>query len=148
MRPHYCYFPIIVIFLGGKGEIVIVKCCPLSKCSKNIFSIYIRHCSACKFCGSSSCTAASGKLFDSSLHKLEQVVRCSLQHAASVAKTFLTCDVVVADIKEPEAIPMRKKMSRPSTLIPDSGTSSHFIMHAFTHYTYKWRMHQHIYACT
>eukprot|EP00268_Persea_americana_P020375 TRINITY_DN20575_c0_g1_i9.p1 TRINITY_DN20575_c0_g1~~TRINITY_DN20575_c0_g1_i9.p1 ORF type:complete len:322 (+),score=74.72 TRINITY_DN20575_c0_g1_i9:1036-2001(+) len=51
-----------------------------------------------------------------------KVVRCSLQHAASVAKTFLTCDVVVADIKEPEAIPMRKKMSRPSTLIPDSGT--------------------------
>ena len=34
-----------------------------------------------------------------------QVVRCCLEHAASVAKTFLTCDVVVVDIKEPEAMP-------------------------------------------
>ena len=32
-----------------------------------------------------------------------QVVRCCLEHAASVAKTFLTCDVVVVEIKEPEA---------------------------------------------
>ena len=31
-----------------------------------------------------------------------QVVRCCLEHAASVAKTFLTCDVVVVEIKEPE----------------------------------------------
>lgn len=31
-----------------------------------------------------------------------KVVRCCLEHAASVAKTFLTCDVVVVDIKEPE----------------------------------------------
>lgn len=32
-----------------------------------------------------------------------QVVRCCLEHAASVAKTFLTSDVVVVDIKEPES---------------------------------------------
>jgi len=31
-----------------------------------------------------------------------QVVRCCLEHAASVAKTFLTSDVVVVDIKELE----------------------------------------------
>ena len=31
-----------------------------------------------------------------------QVVRCCLEHAASVAKTFLTSDVVVVEIKEPE----------------------------------------------
>lgn len=30
-----------------------------------------------------------------------QVVRCCLEHASSVAKTFLTSDVVVVDIKEP-----------------------------------------------
>lgn len=35
-----------------------------------------------------------------------QVVRCCIEHAASVAKTFLTSDVVVTDIKEPaEAAP-------------------------------------------
>ena len=31
-----------------------------------------------------------------------QVVRCSLENAASVAKTFLTSDVVVTEIPEPE----------------------------------------------
>lgn len=84
-------------------------------------------------------------IFNRSHYKLEQVVRCSLQHAASVAKTFLTSDVVVADIKELEAIPMRKKISHPSTLIPSSGTSSHFIIHALIHYTCKWWMHRHMY---
>eukprot|EP00249_Psilotum_nudum_P021718 c28219_g1_i1 orf=157-2016(+) len=34
-----------------------------------------------------------------------KVVRCCLEHAASVAKTFLTSDVVVVDIKEPEPVP-------------------------------------------
>ncbi|KAG1354179.1 putative RuBisCO large subunit-binding protein subunit beta, chloroplastic [Cocos nucifera] len=32
-----------------------------------------------------------------------KVVRCCLEHAASVARTFLTSDVVVVDIKEPAA---------------------------------------------
>ena len=32
-----------------------------------------------------------------------KVVRCSLENAASVAKTFLTSDVVVTEIPEPEA---------------------------------------------
>ena len=33
-----------------------------------------------------------------------QVVRCCLEHAASVARTFLTSDAVVVDIKKPESI--------------------------------------------
>ncbi|KAL4185608.1 hypothetical protein AMTRI_Chr10g6820 [Amborella trichopoda] len=35
-----------------------------------------------------------------------KVVRCCLEHAASVAKTFLMSDVVVSEIKEPEAVRM------------------------------------------
>lgn len=34
-----------------------------------------------------------------------KVVRCALENACSVAKTFLTADVVVTDIPEPEAAP-------------------------------------------
>ncbi|KAJ0094207.1 hypothetical protein Patl1_16598 [Pistacia atlantica] len=37
-----------------------------------------------------------------------KVVRCCLEHAASVAKTFLTSDAVVVDIKESETIQRRK----------------------------------------
>lgn len=33
-----------------------------------------------------------------------QVVRCCLEHAASVAKTFLMSDCVVVEIKEPEPV--------------------------------------------
>ncbi|XP_057967064.1 ruBisCO large subunit-binding protein subunit beta, chloroplastic isoform X2 [Malania oleifera] len=33
-----------------------------------------------------------------------KVIRCCLEHAASVARTFLTSDAVVVDIKEPEPI--------------------------------------------
>lgn len=33
-----------------------------------------------------------------------KVVRCCLEHAASVAKIFLTSDVVVTEIKEPEPV--------------------------------------------
>lgn len=50
-----------------------------------------------------------------------KVVRCCLQHAASVAKTFLTSDLVVADINRLEPIPMRKRVPDPSTYIPSSG---------------------------
>lgn len=39
-----------------------------------------------------------------------KVVRCCLEHAASVAKTFLTSDVVVVEIKEPEPAPMVNPM--------------------------------------
>ncbi|KAF3321380.1 Chaperonin 60 subunit beta 1 [Carex littledalei] len=38
------------------------------------------------------------------------VVRCCMEHAASVAKTFLTSDVVVVDIKEPEPAPVGNPM--------------------------------------
>ena len=41
---------------------------------------------------------------------MKQVVRCCLEHAASVARTFLTSDAVVVDIKEPQPFPMRKPM--------------------------------------
>ncbi|TXG56725.1 hypothetical protein EZV62_018038 [Acer yangbiense] len=37
-----------------------------------------------------------------------KVVRCCLEHATSVAKTFLTSDAVVIDIKEEDPIPRRK----------------------------------------
>ncbi|XP_022968509.1 chaperonin 60 subunit beta 4, chloroplastic-like [Cucurbita maxima] len=43
-----------------------------------------------------------------------KVVRCCLEHAASVAKTFLTSDAVVVDMKEPEPFPRR-------TTLPNSG---------------------------
>jgi hypothetical protein len=39
-----------------------------------------------------------------------QVVRCCLEHAASVAKTFLMSDCVVVEIKEPEAVPAGNPM--------------------------------------
>ncbi|PON42223.1 Chaperonin Cpn [Parasponia andersonii] len=40
-----------------------------------------------------------------------KVVRCCLEHAASVAKTFLTSDAVVVDIKE--ALPVRRRPPMP-----------------------------------
>ena len=43
-------------------------------------------------------------------HCQNQVVRCCLEHAASVAKTFLTSDVVVVEIKEPEPVPATNPM--------------------------------------
>ncbi|XP_057477663.1 chaperonin 60 subunit beta 4, chloroplastic-like [Actinidia eriantha] len=39
-----------------------------------------------------------------------KVIRCCLEHGASVARTFLTSDAVVVDIKEPQPFPMRKPM--------------------------------------
>ncbi|XP_011009123.1 PREDICTED: chaperonin 60 subunit beta 4, chloroplastic isoform X3 [Populus euphratica] len=41
---------------------------------------------------------------------INQVVRCCLEHATSVAKTFLTSDAVVVDIRESDPLPMRKRM--------------------------------------
>ena len=38
------------------------------------------------------------------------MVRCCLEHAASVAKTFLMSDVVVVEIKEPEPAPLTNPM--------------------------------------
>ncbi|KAF9617972.1 hypothetical protein IFM89_039265 [Coptis chinensis] len=49
--------------------------------------------------------AATGKYEDlmaAGIIDPTKVVRCCLEHAASVARTFLTSDVVVVDIKEPE----------------------------------------------
>lgn len=48
--------------------------------------------------------------FNTSISLNRQVVRCCLEHAASVAKTFLMSDVVVVDIKEPESVPAGNPM--------------------------------------
>ncbi|XP_030549000.2 chaperonin 60 subunit beta 4, chloroplastic isoform X2 [Rhodamnia argentea] len=53
-----------------------------------------------------------------------KVVRCSLEHAASVATTFLSSDAVVVDIKEVELpvrmpMPIRKPLRKPG--IPQAG---------------------------
>ncbi|MQL90469.1 hypothetical protein Taro_023061 [Colocasia esculenta] len=51
--------------------------------------------------------AATGKYEDlmaAGIIDPTKVVRCCLEHAASVAKTFLTSDVVVVEIKEPEPV--------------------------------------------
>ncbi|KAJ6713519.1 CHAPERONIN 60 SUBUNIT BETA 1 CHLOROPLASTIC [Salix purpurea] len=39
-----------------------------------------------------------------------KVVRCCLEHASSVAKTFLMSDCVVVEIKEPESMPAGSPM--------------------------------------
>ncbi|KAI3786086.1 hypothetical protein L1987_45213 [Smallanthus sonchifolius] len=39
-----------------------------------------------------------------------KVVRCCLEHASSVAKTFITSDAVVVDIKEPQPMPAGNPM--------------------------------------
>ncbi|RZR76252.1 hypothetical protein BHM03_00000917 [Ensete ventricosum] len=57
--------------------------------------------------------AATGKYEDlmaAGIIDPTKVVRCCLEHAASVAKTFLTSDVVVVDIKEPEPVPAGNPM--------------------------------------
>ncbi|XWS11964.1 hypothetical protein CRYUN_Cryun37aG0050100 [Craigia yunnanensis] len=51
--------------------------------------------------------AATGKYEDlmaAGIIDPTKVVRCCLEHAASVARTFLTSDAVVVDIKEPESV--------------------------------------------
>ncbi|CAL1371787.1 unnamed protein product [Linum trigynum] len=49
-----------------------------------------------------------------------KVVRCCLEHSASVAKTFLTSDAVVLDITEKRSLPRTISMpSPPITSIPD-----------------------------
>ncbi|XP_040874166.1 ruBisCO large subunit-binding protein subunit beta, chloroplastic isoform X1 [Glycine max] len=57
--------------------------------------------------------AATGKyedLMSAGIIDPTKVVRCCLEHAASVAKTFLMSDCVVVEIKEPEAIPAGNPM--------------------------------------
>ncbi|TYH70819.1 hypothetical protein ES332_D05G143000v1 [Gossypium tomentosum] len=52
--------------------------------------------------------AATGKYEDlmaAGIIDPTKVVRCCLEHAASVARTFLTSDAVVVDIKKPEPLP-------------------------------------------
>ncbi|PRQ40516.1 putative groEL-like equatorial domain-containing protein [Rosa chinensis] len=47
-----------------------------------------------------------------------KVVRCCLEHAASVAKTFLLSDAVVVEIKELNPIPRRMPRRRPKPPLP------------------------------
>ncbi|GLT91701.1 hypothetical protein SLE2022_095770 [Rubroshorea leprosula] len=53
-----------------------------------------------------------------------KVVRCCVEHAASVAKTFLTADAIVVEMKELKPIPKRKQM--PSQMPMPSLTKSLF----------------------
>lgn len=57
--------------------------------------------------------AATGKyedLMSAGIIDPTKVVRCCLEHAASVAKTFLMSDCVVVEIKEPEVAPVGNPM--------------------------------------
>ncbi|GAA0165935.1 hypothetical protein LIER_21207 [Lithospermum erythrorhizon] len=57
--------------------------------------------------------AATGKyedLMSAGIIDPTKVVRCCLEHASSVAKTFLTSDAVVVEIKEPEPAPAGNPM--------------------------------------
>lgn len=45
------------------------------------------------------------------------MVRCCLEHASSVAKTFLTSDAVVVEIKEPEPIAAGNPMDNSGILV-------------------------------
>nr|XP_043627205.1 ruBisCO large subunit-binding protein subunit beta, chloroplastic [Erigeron canadensis] len=57
--------------------------------------------------------AATGKYEDlmaAGIIDPTKVVRCCLEHASSVAKTFLTSDAVVVEIKEPEPMPAGNPM--------------------------------------
>ncbi|KAG2251533.1 hypothetical protein Bca52824_081669 [Brassica carinata] len=57
--------------------------------------------------------AATGKYEDlmaAGIIDPTKVVRCCLEHAASVAKTFLMSDCVVVEIKEPEPVPVGNPM--------------------------------------
>ncbi|PON95654.1 Chaperone tailless complex polypeptide 1 (TCP-1) [Trema orientale] len=57
--------------------------------------------------------AATGKYEDlmaAGIIDPTKVVRCCLEHASSVAKTFLMSDCVVVEIKEPEPVPAGNPM--------------------------------------
>ncbi|MQL68241.1 hypothetical protein Taro_000501 [Colocasia esculenta] len=65
--------------------------------------------------------AATGKYEDlmaAGIIDPTKVVRCCLEHAASVSKTFLTSDVVVVDIKEPEPVPAGNPMDNSGLSLP------------------------------
>ncbi|EEF47654.1 rubisco subunit binding-protein beta subunit, rubb, putative [Ricinus communis] len=47
-----------------------------------------------------------------------KVVRCCLENAASVAKTFITSDAVVVKIKVPQPLPIRKPMPKKPSIAP------------------------------
>ncbi|CAA7407747.1 unnamed protein product [Spirodela intermedia] len=49
-------------------------------------------------------------LMDAGILDPSKVVRCCVEHAASVARTFLTSDVVVVDTREPYPATMRPRM--------------------------------------
>ena len=55
---------------------------------------------------------------------MDQVVRCCLENAASVAKTFLTSDAVVVEIKEPPSLLRRLRMPMQMPLPPQMPMST------------------------
>lgn len=58
-----------------------------------------------------------------------QVVRCCLEHASSVAKTFLMSDCVVVEIKEPEPVPMGNPMDNSGMQFDQGVLRLHSRMH-------------------
>ncbi|KAL8140187.1 hypothetical protein V2J09_006208 [Rumex salicifolius] len=66
--------------------------------------------------------AATGKyedLMSAGIIDPTKVVRCCLEHAASVAKTFLMSDCVVVEIKEPEPLPAANPMDNSDEKVDD-----------------------------
>lgn len=59
--------------------------------------------------------------------KLLQVVRCCIEHAASVAKAFLTSNAVVIDIKELQPIIPQRKPNPMATSGTEMGHSFHYV---------------------
>nr|AKH05141.1 chaperonin-60 beta4 [Pelargonium fulgidum] len=57
-------------------------------------------------------------LIDAGIMDPSKVIRCCLEHAASVAKTFLTSDVVVVEIKVPEPSKAQRRLRRPMPAPP------------------------------
>lgn len=57
--------------------------------------------------------------------KFYQVVRCCIEHAAVVAKSFLTSDVVIVEAKEGKPVRIRPPMP-PKSLIPPMPASGNY----------------------
>ncbi|KAL9235573.1 hypothetical protein vseg_010321 [Gypsophila vaccaria] len=62
--------------------------------------------------GYNAATDSYEDLMESGIMDPSKVVRCCLEHASSVAKTFLTSDAVAVDIQEKGSFPQRRPMPK------------------------------------
>ena len=69
--------------------------------------------------------------------KYHQVVRCCIEHAAVVAKSFLTSDVVVVEAKESKPVRVRPPMP-PRSLIPPIPASGNSWIFIWRRYIFIW----------